>query len=91
MIGICRCLAIIFTASALLSSAQAKDNPVLARPTIVSEPVAVSGLDQAVISLDGAWKLAVNPQGEFWSNSADVSSWRDGLIPGGRGHCRVSK
>jgi hypothetical protein len=83
-------LAISFAAGSLLLSGQTKvaDNPVWPRPVVVPVPAAVSGVGQPVVPLNGNWKISANPQGEFWSNTADVSSWRNVQVPGGRGGAR---
>lgn len=57
------------------------ENPVWPRPVIVPVPDSDSELAAPYISLNGIWKLAENPTGEYWSNTADVSGWDDVTVP----------
>lgn len=50
-------------------------------PTIVPVPMVVNGVSQPVISLDGTWKVAIEPAGAFWRNDVDISAWRDVRVP----------
>ena len=52
------------------------ENPVWPRPTIVPVPELTAGVAQTVTVLH-TWKAISNPQSEFWSDSADLSSWHD--------------
>jgi hypothetical protein len=58
------------------------ENPVWPRPIIVPVPELTAGVAQTVSVLH-TWKTISNPQGEFWSDSADLSAWHD-LATGGR-------
>lgn len=68
----------------LPSFGQSRENPVWPRPVQIPAPVAVAGVNQPVVTLSGNWKLAINPQGEFWSNTVDISSWSDIQVPAQR-------
>src|SRR5664280_1149991 len=58
------------------------ENPVWPRPTIVPVPELTAGVAQTVSVLH-TWKTISNPQGEFWSDTADLSAWHD-LATGAR-------
>ena len=51
-------------------------------PVIVPIPSSTSGVQNAVMSLNGTWKLNLNPPREFWKDEIDPSSWRDIPVPG---------
>ena len=51
------------------------------RPTIIPKPSEVAGVRESVISLDGTWKFNPAPPEEFWSNSENLNSWADVLVP----------
>ena len=51
------------------------------RPVLVPVPGTGAGAAQPLLSLNGAWKIKQNPQGEFWSQTADLSGWTDGAAP----------
>ena len=59
-----------------------KANQVNETPIIVPLPQSVQGVAQPVISLNGTWKLHVNPPPEFWSEDVDPASWDDSPVPG---------
>ncbi len=61
------------------------ENPVWPRPTLVPIPVSIAGVEKPVVLLDNAWKMQQNPQGEFWDNSVDLSSWSDAAVGGRSG------
>jgi len=44
--------------------------------------IEVTGSSQAVISLNGTWKFAMNPPEKHWENPVDFSEWSDILVPG---------
>lgn len=46
------------------------------------EKIEVTGIDQAVVSLNGTWKFSMNPPNKHWENSVDFSEWQDILVPG---------
>src|ERR1700683_2853908 len=58
------------------------ENSIFPRPTIVSVPVVVAGVAPGVSVVSGNWKPISNPQGDFWTDSADLSNWR--AMAGGR-------
>jgi hypothetical protein len=58
------------------------ENPIWPRPVIVPVPDQTAGVKQPVIVLHD-WKTMSNPQGEFWSDTADLSAWREVTV--GRG------
>ena len=55
------------------------------RPVIVPVPALTAGVAQPVSVVRNHWKTISNPQGDFWTNSADLSNWRDYSAGGGRG------
>jgi hypothetical protein len=59
-----------------------KANEICEEPIIVPLPQTVQGVDRPVISLNGTWKLNVDPPAEFWSNALDPASWADSPVPG---------
>lgn len=70
-------------AASLLSMAVANwaatvvpENPVWPRPIIIPIPEVTVGVSQTVSVLH-TWKTISNPQGEFWSESTDISAWHD--------------
>jgi hypothetical protein len=79
---LCACLFFCVQAS---ESASVPENPVFPRPIIVPVPAAVAGVSQPVTVVRGNWKTTNNPQGEFWSDSADLSNWRAPAAGGRRG------
>jgi len=46
-------------------------------------PVSIAGVSQPVMPLN-SWRNTSDPQGEFWSNTADLQGWND-TQTGGRG------
>ena len=74
-------LALVATARAEIAT----DNPVWPRPVIVPVPESTAGVQQTVTVLRDNWKMLANPQGDFWTNSADLASWRSVTPGGGRG------
>jgi len=52
------------------------ENPVWPRPTIVPVPVQTVGVAETATVLH-TWKTISNPQGEFWTDSTDLSAWHD--------------
>lgn len=54
----------------------------LKRPVIPPLPRATLGVRNPVISLDGVWKLNVQPSGAFWSATTDPETWCDVVVPG---------
>ncbi|MBZ5580851.1 MAG: hypothetical protein LAQ30_01370 [Acidobacteriia bacterium] len=67
--------------SAGLVQAAVPDNPVWPRPVVVPAPATVAGVKQAVLSLNGLWKVTTTPPAEFWNNAADPSGWQDIRLP----------
>jgi hypothetical protein len=65
-----------------LAQAAVPENPVWPRPVVVPAPAAVTGVKQAVVSLNGLWKVTTTPPAEFWSNSVDPAQWQEIRIPG---------
>lgn len=63
---------------------QVTENPIYPRPTQVPRPVSVAGVENPVLSLNGQWKRKVKPEGTFWRNETDFSSWDDVRVPGAR-------
>ena len=51
------------------------------RSTVLPVPVEVNGLKTSVISLNGKWKLKLNPQGNYWDNSSGLDGWEDIMVP----------
>jgi len=80
----------VLSAGLLLMASAARtatvpENPVFPRPTIVPVPEMTAGVTQTVTAVRANWKTISNPQGEFWSDSADLSAWRDMSTGGRRG------
>jgi hypothetical protein len=67
--------------AASLVQAAVPDNPVWPRPVVVPVPASVAGVKQAVVSLNGVWKVTTTPPAEFWNNSADPAQWKDIRLP----------
>ena len=61
-------------------AAEVAENPVTPRPTLVPVPTSVAGVTNAVATLTG-WVTKASPQGDFWSDATDLSTW----TPAGRG------
>ena len=59
-----------------------KSNKIWERPTIVPLPLATEGVGNPVISLNGRWKINIDPPAEFWSNKVDPAPWPDMEVPG---------
>jgi beta-galactosidase len=57
-------------------------NQICEKPVIVPLPGNTAGVQTPVISLNGTWKLNVDPPREFWSNAIDPASWIDVAVPG---------
>ncbi len=72
---------LMVTLSGLLGAAVIPENKIWPRPVIVPRPAATLGVKQAVVSLNGAWKVNPAPPAEFWNNSVDPASWPDIQIP----------
>jgi len=53
-----------------------RENPVWPRPVIIPVPALTSGVAETTLVLRN-WKTISNPQGEFWSESTDLSAWHD--------------
>jgi hypothetical protein len=64
--------------------AQTPPNAAWPRPVLVPVPGPNAGAAQPLLSLNGGWKTKRDPQGEFWSDTADLSGWTEGQA-GGRG------
>jgi len=58
-------------------------NPYWQRPESMPVPVSIAGVSQPVMPLN-SWRNTSDPQGEFWSNTADLQGWND-TQTGGRG------
>jgi hypothetical protein len=68
-------------AAGLAQAAAVPENPVWPRPVVVPAPAAVSGVQQAVVSLNGLWKVTTTPPAEFWNNAVDPAAWQDIQLP----------
>jgi beta-galactosidase len=53
-----------------------------ANPKYQKEDTHVTGVSQPVISLNGYWKLSMNPPENFFKNEVMSSDWRDIQVPG---------
>jgi beta-galactosidase len=42
----------------------------------------VSGVKDPVITLNGTWKITLDPPVDFWSNETTFADWHDILVPG---------
>lgn len=52
------------------------------RPVIPLLPVAVNGVDQPIVSLNGDWRFTANPPPGFWRNSVTPANWERVPVPG---------
>jgi hypothetical protein len=66
-------------------SATVAENPIWPRPTIVPVPEMTAGVAQTVTIVRENWKTISNPQGEFWSDTTNLSAWRDFSVGARRG------
>jgi hypothetical protein len=57
-------------------------NPVWPTPILVPIPDSTAGVEKPAVSLNGTWKFTLNPPARFWSNAADLASWKDIAVPG---------
>jgi hypothetical protein len=80
--GFCA-LVLAALATALKSGAQMvpAPNPVFALPTLEPIPSEVAGVAPFLFSLDGQWKLNLEPPANFWTNDVDPASWSDVTVP----------
>ncbi|HMD61732.1 MAG TPA: hypothetical protein VKG78_09880, partial [Opitutaceae bacterium] len=62
-------------------AAPVPDNPIFPLPTLEPVPLAVEGVRQHVISLNGTWKINRDPPAEFWKNDLDEASWSAAVVP----------
>ena len=65
-----------------MAKIQSKANPVWLRPTLPPLPTTAAGVRNAVISLNGTWKINVRPPDRFWTDAVDPASWIDTEVPG---------
>lgn len=57
------------------------DHQLWPRPVIIPVPDKTAGVSQPVISLTGIWKISTDPKGEYWSEQAAETTWRDIKVP----------
>jgi len=72
-------------AKTVLSATIVTDNPVWPRPVIVPVPELTAGVTQTVAVVRENWKTISNPSGEFWTDTTNLSDWRDFSTGGRRG------
>ena len=72
-------------AGTVWSATVVTENPVWPRPVIVPVPAMTAGVTQTVAVMRDNWKTISNPQGEFWSDTADLTNWRSMSAGGGHG------
>mgnify|MGYP000859671939 FL=1 len=57
------------------------DNPVWKRPVIVPVPDSDYEVSNPYVSLNGKWRFAESPAGEYWSNTQDTTQWDEVDVP----------
>ena len=62
-------------------SVRIPDHKLWPRPVIIPLPERTSGVSVPVLSLDGIWKINMDPPSEFWLNSIDIADWKDIIVP----------
>jgi hypothetical protein len=77
------CLLMSPVAAAPAATVPVPANPFWQRPESMPVPVSIAGVSQPVMPLN-SWRNTSDPQGEFWSNTADLQGWND-TQTGGRG------
>ncbi|MEM9835789.1 MAG: glycoside hydrolase family 2 TIM barrel-domain containing protein [Bacteroidota bacterium] len=48
----------------------------------ITENITVTGVAQAVISLNGTWRVNTAPENEFWTENSPTGDWQDIKVPG---------
>src|ERR1035437_10353085 len=76
---------LVVMAGTVWSATVVTENPVWPRPVIVPVPEMTAGVTQTVAVMRDNWKTISNPQGKFWSDTADLTNWRTMSAGGGRG------
>jgi len=67
---------------ALATASEIPVNTIWPRPMILPMPITDDGEGNAVISLDGQWKINPAPPANYWGNDVDPSAWKNVNVPG---------
>jgi hypothetical protein len=73
----------LFTGSSVLTGTPIgiPDHQLWPRPVIIPLPSMTSGVQNPVTTLNGVWKINMDPPEEFWLDNVDNSTWKDIPVP----------